>query len=101
MVNSKLTQLFQPVIGPSAWYSKQYRDSTEWLVQLSQQHLKELRAAVDSHRDVPEDAVHTLTPDDFPLPTLGPALRQLRDELVDGKGFAIVKGISPAAYSVR
>lgn len=87
MVNTKQKQHFQPVIGPSAWYSEQFRNSTEWLVQLSEQHSKELRAALNLHNDMAEEDMHTLTANDFPLPTLGPVLRELRDELVDGRGF--------------
>ena len=101
MVNTKQTQLFQPFTGPSAWYSEQFRNSTEWLVQLSEQHLREIRAAVDLHKDVAEEEMHNLTLDDFPLPTLGPVLQELRDELVNGRGFAIVKGILIAEYNVR
>ncbi len=28
---------------------------------------------------------------DFPLPTLGPKLREIRDEVVLGKGFHLIK----------
>lgn len=102
MVNTKQASHFQPVVTPSAWYSKQYNNnSAEWLVKLSREHLTELRAAVDLHNNVAEDTVHCLTANDFPLPTLAPVLRQVRDELVQGKGFAVVQGISARDYSLR
>ncbi len=101
MVNTKVTSQFQPVVTPSAWHSSRYKNNTEWLVKLSSEHSRELRAAVNQHKHVPENAVHALSPNDFPLPTLGPVLRKLRDEIVDGKGFAIVQGLSTADYSLR
>lgn len=101
MVNTKVASQFQPVVTPSAWHSSRYKNNKEWLVKLSSEHLWELRAALNQHKDVPEDAVHALSANDFPLPTLGPVLQSLRDEIVDGKGFAIVQGLSTADYSLR
>ena len=100
-LNTKQTDQFQPVLTPSAWHSKQYSQNTDWLVKLSQEQLKELRATVDLHSEVGEDAIHTLTASDFPLPTLGPTLQQVRNDVVNGKGFAIVQGISTAEYNLR
>ena len=101
MVNSQQTSQFQPVVTPSAWHSDKYRDSKEWLVQLSPQHLKELRAAVDIHKNVPEDQLHTLTAKDFPLSALGAVLERVRDDIVNGKGFAILSGLSASDYDLR
>ncbi|KAL0055501.1 hypothetical protein WJX82_001251 [Trebouxia sp. C0006] len=101
MVNTKVTSQFQPVVTPSAWHSSRYKNNKEWLVKLSSEQSRELRAAVNQHKDVPEDALHVLSANDFPLPTLGPVLQRLRDEIVDGKGFAIVQGLSTADYSLR
>ena len=101
MVNATYQNQFQPVVARSAWPSKRYKTSEEWLLKLTPQHLDELRAAVNLHRDQPEAELHKLTANDFPLPTLGPALLELRDEIVNGKGFAVVKGLSSAEYSLR
>jgi hypothetical protein len=35
----------------------------------------------------------SLTRDDFPLPTLGPVLDRLRREVLDGRGFVMVRGM--------
>ena len=101
IVNTTNTSVLQPVVTPSAWRSDKYNNSKEWLRQLSPEHLRELRAAVDLHKDVPEEALHTLSASDFPLPTLGPVLLHLRDDKVNGKGFALLSGISTADYSLR
>lgn len=101
MVNPSHTQHFQPVLSRSAWKSERYARNTDWLVTLSAQHLQELRAAVDLHKDQPEAQLHELKASDFPLPTLEPVLRELREEIVNGRGFAIVQGLSTADYSLR
>ena len=101
MVNASQTRHFQPVVARSAWKREQYAHNKEWLVTLSPQHLHELRAAVDLHKDHPEAQLHQLKASDFVLPTLGPVLLDLREEIVNGKGFAIVQGLSTKQYSLR
>ena len=70
-------------------------------MQLSPQHVQELQAAGDLHKDVPEDKLHTLTAKDFPLPALGAVLERVRDDIVNGKGFAILSGLSTTDYDLR
>ena len=101
MVNASQKAQFQPVATRSAWKSEQYASNKDWLVRLTPQHLHELRAAVELHKDVPEARLHELKAEDFPLPSLGPVLHGVRDEIVAGRGFAIVQGLSPQDYSLR
>jgi len=42
-----------------------------------------------------------VSPLTFPLPTLGPKLVALRREIYEGKGFGVVRGVNPTAYSVE
>ena len=36
----------------------------------------------------------------FPLPTLGPILAGVRDDIYEGRGFAIVRGLNPNDYNI-
>jgi hypothetical protein len=42
---------------------------------------------------VMNDKLQTVTKEDFPLPTLGPYLESVRDEVVSGRGFALIRGV--------
>lgn len=42
-----------------------------------------------------------MEPSNFPLPTLGPKLRELSHDVHSGKGFCVIRGLNPAAYSVE
>lgn len=43
-----------------------------------------------------------VTPDTFPLPTVGPnVLSRMRDDLHQGKGFAVLRGLDSKKYSVE
>src|SRR3546814_3374568 len=37
---------------------------------------------------------------DFPLPTFGPELLAIRDEIVNGRGFVLIRGIPVERYTV-
>jgi hypothetical protein len=66
-----------------------------YVFQLTDEHLAELDAALveaESHTD----DVLDITRDDFPLPTLGAELARLTDDLVNGLGVALIRGIPVA-----
>jgi hypothetical protein len=43
-----------------------------------------------------------VTPDTFPLPTVGPnVLSRMRDDLHQGKGFAVLRGLDSKKYAVE
>jgi hypothetical protein len=71
--------IIEDVRGTADWRGEEIEDSAEWWVALSEAHRAELLAA--------------LAHSDFPLPTLGPVLRRLADELMTGRGFALIRGI--------
>lgn len=39
--------------------------------------------------------------ENFPLPNLGEALRKGRDDIYNGKGFFILRGLKPDDYSIE
>jgi len=67
--------LTEIVHHPSAWFGRDLVNDSSWIVHLGRSHLAEIATAVESatRRRLPFAA---LTKDDFPLPTLGPQLRQ-------------------------
>ncbi|HVC51477.1 MAG TPA: TauD/TfdA family dioxygenase [Stellaceae bacterium] len=84
----------RPLIeGKSAWLGADLRRHPEqWIYTLSPAELAEIAAATASVRSRGLD-IAEITRADFPLPTLGPALDRLRDEILNGRGFALLRGI--------
>jgi len=84
----------RPLIeGKSAWLGADMRrHPEEWIYTLSPVELAEIAAATASVRARGLD-IAEITRADFPLPTLGPALDRLRDEILNGSGFALLRGI--------
>jgi hypothetical protein len=81
------------VRGPSAWTGAEMRRrEAEWTYRLSPAELDEIDAAVTAVRARGLDLAD-IGREDFPLPTLGPVLDRLRREVLDGRGFVMVRGM--------
>ena len=79
------------VQGASAWIGAELAQRPdEWTYHLSSHDLGEIETAVAAVRgcDIAE-----LRRADFPLPTLGPILDGLRDEVLNGRGFVLIRGL--------
>lgn len=93
---------FTLVEGPEAWTAAEYRNRSDWITTLSPTHVAELDAAVQgvlrAGLDI-EKGPHTISKETFPLPTLGPVLEAIREEVATGRGFALVRGFPVERYS--
>jgi hypothetical protein len=86
--------------GPAAWTAAQMKATDEWKVELSDAQVDELREALQSV-DRPDIEVVEVAKDDFELPTLGPVLEDVVDELMDGRGFVLVRGVPVESLTER
>jgi hypothetical protein len=66
--------------------------SDSWIYRLSPAEIAEIEDAVAGVEARGLD-IKDVGRRDFPLPTLGPALSELRAELLDGRGFAMLRGL--------
>ncbi len=80
-----------PISGPQAWYGRDMRSRTDWVVPFTPEDLAELDAAVRAHR-AGGKALGEITPTNFKLPGLAAKLAQVSDELLNGRGFLVLRG---------
>ncbi|KAJ3514730.1 hypothetical protein NLJ89_g2199 [Agrocybe chaxingu] len=85
--------------SPLVWDEKDWTDASQWEYKLSVQQLKEIDDALKHFKSMSEQALGYLSPSTFPLPTLGPILKDLSHELHNGRGFFVVKTIPIDAYT--
>src|SRR4051794_14547595 len=86
-------QARRPITGPSVWYAEDMRGrQAEWSYRLSPTQIAELEAALRGVQQRGLD-IADIRRDDFPLPTLGRVLERLRDEVLDGRGFVLLRGV--------
>jgi hypothetical protein len=82
-----------PVEGPSAWIGADMRRrEAEWSYRLSPQEVDEIEAAARTVRARGLDLAD-IRREDFPLPILGSVLDRLRAEVLDGRGFVLLRGM--------
>src|SRR3712207_5735200 len=83
---------YEPVAGPSVWYGRELAQRRDWIRHFTTAELEEIAAAVSlfkSERRKAED----LSPAVFPLPRLGAVMREILGELLEGRGFVLLRGL--------
>ena len=81
------------VEGPSAWIGRELRSrEDEWIYSLSAAEIAEIESATARVRERGLD-IAEIRRADFPLPTLGPRLDAMRQEILDGRGFVLIRGL--------
>ena len=88
------------VQGGSAWYGADMQDSSEWLYQLTADDVAEIEAAAKPLAEAEAD-IAKITKDDFPLPIVGPKLGVIFDDVLNGRGFALLRGLPVERWSIR
>jgi hypothetical protein len=84
----------------SAWYGPEIRGRADWIERLSEAEIAEVESAA---QDLAKSSIDpaTLGIDDFPLPTLGPRLQNLLDEVLHGRGFVLIQTLPVHRWTKR
>ena len=80
------------------WRAADMADPEAWTERLSAAEIAELESAMAHARDVSSDLLD-IGREDFPLPTLGPRLEAIERELIDGRGFVLIRGLPRERWS--
>lgn len=81
------------VLGPSAWIGRDLRArEDEWIYPLSAAEIAEIDSATAAVRASGLD-IADIGRSDFPLPTLGPKLDTMREEILNGRGFVVIRNL--------
>jgi TfdA family taurine catabolism dioxygenase TauD len=91
---------FAPQILETAceWTAKDVADPAQWTEHLSAAEIDELEAAVAHAFGVSDDFLQ-IGKAEFPLPALGPRLKEIERELMDGRGFVLIRGLPRERWS--
>ena len=80
------------------WRSADVADSHAWTLTFSPDEREELDAALRAAQARGADVIDVCR-EDFPLPSLGEKLQAVERELIDGRGFALLRGLEGDRYS--
>src|SRR5262249_51159593 len=84
--------------GPSAWYGPEMVARRDWIETLSEIEIDEIEHSAKQLAaagvDIPAIRRH-----DFPLPSFGPRLQRILDDTLNGRGFALLRGLPVERWS--
>lgn len=94
-----------PEVGDaSVWYGAQVVGRIDWIVRLTDAEIAEVETAAHklgkSHLQQVADLT-TITTTDVSLPTLAPRLRGILEEVMNGRGFVLIKGLPVERWTSR
>ena len=88
------------ITGVTVWKSEDYQNNPErWVHWITEAEKAELGAATDKFMasGIPLTGI---TKENFPLPTLGPLMEEIREDVINGKGFNLMKGFPAQEWGV-
>lgn len=80
------------LIDPADWRAEDIAGSEQWIYRLSAAEIAEIEDAVSGVEARGLD-IKDVTKDDFPLPSLAAGLAEVKDELFEGRGIAMIRGL--------
>ncbi|MGH7025103.1 MAG: TauD/TfdA family dioxygenase [Caulobacteraceae bacterium] len=90
--------MIEPLETQCAWKAGDVADPHAWTELLSEAEVAELERAIARARDVSDDFL-AIGAAEFPLPNLGPRLKAIERELIDGRGFVLLRGLPREAWT--
>jgi len=87
-----------PITGPKAWRGDRLTNDPSWIVTLTDADIAETERALAAAKSTGR-AMAEIGREQFPLPTLAPKLARILDEIRNGRGFVVVRGLPVRRYS--
>jgi len=90
----------KPLVDPAVWVGEEIKDDPSWKFELTPAEAKEVDAAVES---VCKSGIEIkdITKEDFPLPTLDARMAAVKEQLMEGYGFALMRGVPVQNYDIK
>ena len=90
----------RPVIDPAEWRAADLAGSDDWIHRLTGDEISEIDSAV-SAVEARGLEIADIAETDFPLPVLHGRLKKIENELLHGRGVALIKGLPVGRYTRR
>lgn len=84
----------------SVWYGAELEGREDWIYSLSEAEIAEVEKVAGELRRSEVDLTE-ITAKDVPLPTLAPQFKNMLDDVVNGRGFVLIKGLPVGRWTRR
>lgn len=88
----------QPVVDPAAWSAADLEADKGWVHELSETDVAELDGLIET-LEPRISTVLDIKKADVVLPTLGPRLEAVADDVINGRGLALIRGVPVERYT--
>jgi len=85
-------EAMNPLGDPAAWKCEELANNEDWQFKITATEIEELEDATESVLTRGLD-IKDITLKDFPLPSLDAKLAEVRDQIINGKGIAVLRGV--------
>jgi hypothetical protein len=97
----KMAWLIPPEVKDrSAWYGPELAKDEDWIERFSEVEIAEVERAFGKLDKRGIDFT-SITTAEVPLPTLAPRLQQMLDEVLDGRGFVVIRALPVERWTRR
>jgi hypothetical protein len=87
-----------PIHEPSAWKVADFKTPADYTIELTAAHLRDIEHAIRQIKTAGL-SLDDLQSEHFELPSLKPVIREIRDEIKDGRGFVLLRRLPVGDYS--
>lgn len=94
-------ELTPEISDASAWHGSDLIGRNDWIEQLSETEIAEVESATRKLSANSSFDFTSITREDFSLPTLGARLRRLLDEVLNGRGFVLIRTLPIRRWTRR
>lgn len=84
--------------GPANWTAETMKDTSEWIIQLSDKQIRDLDQALRSAKEAGV-TIGCLTKQAFPLKEFDALIADVQDRLENGRGIVVLRGLPALDYS--
>jgi hypothetical protein len=88
----------QPIVDPAGWYPADLAANQDWIYTLTDVEAAEVRAVVATIEERGLDILE-IGPGDLDMPHFDQTLAMLHDELLEGRGFFLLRGVPVADFN--
>lgn len=89
-------KIISAIEGATVWRANDFADSRIWAREFSREEISEIESATNASRKLPIADISEKT---FSLPALGSVLSSVRRQLIDGRGFVLMRGLPVERWS--
>jgi hypothetical protein len=84
--------------GAQVWYGPDVLSSSEWIYSLSGRDVDEINIALQSTESLD---IAAITKEHFQLPNLSQTLKEIQNEVINGRGFSLIRGLPVENWSMK